>query len=284
MTPLLEKRGKKKKVVPPPGPVPTSLLMPSGFQHDMFWRGLRASAGFHAGLVIVAILLSLTLAREPKKFIPSIRVDLVALPDAKKADLDKMQPSDYEDLSAKLKESTKGTKELLEAQKKIPDPKPAEPAEDVMALKKKEKAEPKNRKKDLKSALDRIKALADLESETESEKKGRQKKYVAKGNELSKGSSSSGVVSDQADQFFSGLQSKIRNNWNLPVWLSKQNLNATVVIFLDRSGYVSNSIIAKSSGNKQFDDYCLKTVRMAQPFGAPPDDVVQEGITLGFPL
>ena len=56
------------------------------------------------------------------------------------------------------------------------------------------------------------------------------------------------------------------------------------MIFMDGQGYVTSMVMAKPSGNKQFDDYCMKTIRMSQPFGAPPDEVLQDGITLGFPL
>ena len=73
-----------KKKPPPPGPVPLSLLYRSRYNDEIFWKGFRASAGAHAIGLIAAIILTMTLAREPQKFVPSIRVDLVDLPASKK--------------------------------------------------------------------------------------------------------------------------------------------------------------------------------------------------------
>lgn len=257
---------------------PGSLLFGSQARDELFSKGLRLSVAAHGLVVIAAIILSLTSAKEPVKMIQSIRVDLVGLPDLKKSDLSKITPDDISDLNEKLTEAGKNAKDMLKKAKERP---PAEPEpvvkDDSMAMKK-TKTREKERGSDLKSAIDRIKALADIESQV------KKSKTVAKGNAVSRGNSLSGEAADDANEFAARIASKLRDNWNLPIWLSKQKLNAKVVIFLDRAGYVSNTVFAQSSGNKQFDDYCLKTVRMAQPFGPPPSEILDGGITLGFPL
>ena len=256
---------------------PGSLLFGSRAQDEMFGKGLRLSIAVHALIVIAAIILNLMSARAPVKMLQSIRVDLVGLPDLKKSDLSKTTPDDIGDLNEKLNEASKTAKDQLKKAKERPVIEEPAAEDDSLAMKKKKPRE-KERGSDLKSAIDRIKALADIESQV------KKTKTVAKGNNLSKGNSLSGDTANDANEFAARIASKLRDNWNLPVWLSQQKLNAKIVIFLDRAGYVSNTVFAQSSGNKQFDDYCLKTVRMAQPFGPPPSEILDGGITLGFPL
>ncbi len=288
--------GVKAKKVPPPRPVPISLLVTSRFTDELFWRGFKASASAHAVLAICAVVLGLALPHNQIKFLPSIRVDLVSLPDVKKADLGKVQPNDVSDLSKQLENASKLTKKMAEKAKKTPIPTtpPPEAVPEEMVKHDKDKPKPKPeskseskaeskeaaRKKERLNALDRIKALAEIEKDDMPAKP----RVVAKGNKLSNGDSTTGGPAIDTNAFISKMQGKLRDNWNLPVWLSKQSLDAKVVIFLDRAGYVSNTIMAKSSGNKQFDDFCLKTIRMAQPFGEPPGDILNDGLTLGFPL
>ncbi|MBI3542004.1 MAG: TonB C-terminal domain-containing protein [Deltaproteobacteria bacterium] len=260
-----------------------TLLRDSPYDAEQFWKGFKLSAAAHAALTIAAVALSLAVPREPTKFLPSIRVDLVALPDVKKADLGKL-----DDINEKLKEASQESKKLLEKSKaKKAEPVPTPP--DEMALKDKTKPKEKEKekskdssKKDLQNALDRIKALAEIEKDTkQSKNKG---KPPVRGNKVSQGDSATGAPTIDMNAFVSKMRSRLQENWNLPVWLSTKNLDAKVVVFLDRAGFVKNTVLAKSSGNKQFDDYCLKTIRMAQPFGAPPDDILSDGVTLGFPL
>ena len=278
----------KLKKVPPPRPVPVSLLVASRFSDELFWNGFKTSASAHAVLAISAIVLGIALPHNQIKFLPSIRVDLVSLPDLKKSDLGKPQ-NDVSDLNKQLQETAKATKALQDKAKKMPEPTPVEPPDDTLALKHEkpkpeEKAKPaekeKYNRKDLTNAIDRMKALAAIETEDKKSKP----KAVAKGNKLSAGDSNTGGAPVDSNLFISKMTGKLRDNWNLPVWLSKQNLDAKVVVFLDRAGYVSNTVMAKSSGNQQFDAFCLKTIRMAQPFGEPPGDILSEGLTLGFPL
>lgn len=277
------------KATPPPRPVPQSGLVSSRFQEEHFWKGVRKSIGVHAAAVIALLLLTLVLPREPVKYQPSIRIDLVGLPDLKKSDLARAQPDDFERLSEKLKDGSSKTQKLAEqarnAKSAEPEPTPADDAANSMALKKikpRPEAPKTPAKKDLKSAIERIKAIAALEDE--SKPPGQKKTVAMKGNKVSRGDSSAGGPAMDTNAFIGALQAKLRDNWNLPVWLGNQNLSAKIVIFLSRDGYVNNTIVAKSSGNQQFDDYCLKTIRTAQPFGAPPSDIVNEGLTLGFPL
>lgn len=241
------------------------MARPQSPSNEFLWKNVRTSAIAHAILLVLSIIACLTFNKEPIRFIPSIRVDLVALPDIKKSDLNKYTPSDMKELDEKLKKVEKSAKKTLETLKEKEEVKDFSP-----------------KKKRLKDAIDRIKALTEIENEVKNS--ASKPKQVAKGNILSKGNALTGPQNGDVNSYIGTMQTKLRENWNLPVWLSKQDLSAKVVVFLDRSGYVSNTVFAKSSGNQQFDDYVLKTIRMAQPFGPPPEDLLDGGLTLGFPL
>jgi protein TonB len=255
------------------------------YQREMFRKGLRTSIGAHSALIIFAIIAGFTLSRQPAKFTQSIRVDLVALPDLKKKDMAKITPDDLQDLSEKLSEASKSAKKTLENTKREaakPKSEP-EPEPDAMAMKKKQ-AKPNTNKDALKSAIDRIRALEEIESEVKKPKTTQ--KVAAKGNQISKGAGATGeVATGDLNAYISKMQVKLRDNWNLPVWLAKQTqLKALVVVFLDRKGFVTNAVLSRSSGDKQFDEYALKTVRISQPFGPPPSELIEDGATLAFPL
>ncbi|HRK02298.1 MAG TPA: TonB C-terminal domain-containing protein [Oligoflexia bacterium] len=244
-----------------------------GSSQDEFGRSLRLSAAVHAILLIGALLSTLVFRREPVMLSPSIRVDLVGLPDIKKKDLNLSEPGP--DLSKIEKE--------LEASKPAPAPEPAVEDKPEISLKKKD-GKPKkeeSRKESLSSAIERIKALAEIENDL---KKNKKNTTQVKGNTVSKGNALTGTSAQDINAYAAGMQARLREHWNLPVWLAKQNLAARVVVFLDDRGYVANTVLAKSSGNTQYDEYVLKTVRMSQPFGPPPSDIQDDGVLLLFPL
>jgi hypothetical protein len=262
----------------PPHPRDVSAYFLGSRNNDeIFWKSFRSSAGFHAILVIFAIVSGLVFHKDPVRFTPSIRVDLVGLPDLKKKDLSNASSDDLAALDQKISKLKNKT---------APISKVAPPEPNVMALKHKkepvEKKEP-TRKDVLKNALDRIKAISELESQV-GKSKSKTQKIVAKGNSISQGNSLSGDVGTDTDAFVAKMRERLQDNWKIPIWLSNRNLSAKVVVFLDRTGYITNTVFAKGSGNQQFDDYVLKTIKMAQPFGIPPSEILDGGITLGFPL
>ncbi|MEW6058256.1 MAG: TonB C-terminal domain-containing protein [Bdellovibrionota bacterium] len=247
-------------------------------QNQFFGKAIRMSIAIHAILAIVAVFTGVLFPRDAAKFTPSIRVDIVDIPDFAKRDLNKYTLDDMNSLDKRLTEASKGAKKLLkDARSSKPEQEPD--ASDAMVLK---KVKPSGSNDLLKSAIDRIKAIAQIESEVK--KADHKKKVIPKGNVKSEGDSLTGENTGETNVFLTRLQGRLRDNWNLPVWLSQQNLDAKVVIFLDRQGYVKHTVFAKNSGNKQFDDYVLKTIRMSQPFGTPPGEVMDGGVTLGFPL
>ncbi len=183
--------------------------------------------------------------------------------------------------------------------KNVPPPKikepPVEKAEkDELVLHPKktqpEKTEPTKKvseaqEKRLRAAMDRIKALSKLHADTDTDSDKDQAAPPIKGNKISKGNSLDGDAkeSDSAN-YYDTVRAKLQENWALPIWLSRQNLSAQIEITIDSHGQVREFRFAKPSGNAQFDAAVKKTLQDSQPFPAPPEELLMNGILIGFPL
>ncbi len=229
---------------------------------DPLVKAIKVSVGIHLGLLILLYLKSIVLpsSLNTKEYIPSLRVDLVALPDQKVTD--QVTPAMPSAAEEPVKETTK---------EKATKVKPAVEKGDYSLHKKKKQDR-------LKSALARIKSLEKI-------KEGEQ----IKGNQVMKGSSAKGEAKNSVETtYFDVVLDKIRNEWELPQWLKERNLSAKVLIKIDRRGMITQTHFVKSSGNEQFDAAVKRTLQASAPFPAPPlsilADVSQDGIVFGFPI
>jgi TonB family protein len=264
-------------------------------------RGLRFSVAAHITLALLILIKAVVLPGKPIPLVPTLRVDVVGLPDLLKQDLKKAP-----DARANSDAINEALKQAEESAKKIQPPKPlpkvAEPVEKAepneMVLKPKQiqtakreklKENEKHREKKLLSALNRIRALEKISDDTKPHKTAAASSTLIKGNKLSKGSSLSGdaVESDVAN-YYDSIRERLQDNWEIPIWFKNQGFTAKVQIFIDRSGRLRNFRFIKPSGNAQFDDAVKRTISESQPFPIPPDDVVStvlvDGILVGFPL
>jgi TolA protein len=257
--------------------------LPPKLQGDYDYdRGLKWSLALHVAAIAGILIKSLVFPSNPTPYIPTLRVDIVGLPDILKKDL-KNTPSG-KDVSEILKKAEEDAKKIKPA--KLPKIKAVtEPDEIALKpLKQDDKKIEKKRERDMKAALDRMKALAKLVPDSE-----RHSTPLIKGNKISKGSSLSGDAreSDQSNYYDSVLQ-RLQNNWALPIWLSRQNLSAQVQIFIDARGRLHGFRFVKTSGNPQFDDAVKRALAESEPFPLPPEElssnVLVNGIIFGFPL
>ncbi len=246
-------------------------------------RTLKISLIAHLAFVALVVIKSLIFPSKPMSFIPTLRVDLVGLPDILKKDKSSL---------SKLTEPAELNKALKEAERIAKQMKPVAPvkapkevaAPDEMVLKPKSMAQTKERKKKLQSALDRIKALNKI-----SESEDTPKATLVKGNQVSKGTSLSGDAREAAEaSYFDLLRDKLQENWSLPVWIARQNLSAQIQIYIDGRGRLRNLRFIKVSGNPQFDEAVKRTVSDSQPYPVPPHELAEglmiDGILVGFPL
>jgi outer membrane biosynthesis protein TonB len=247
-----------------------------------FKRGLRVSLIVHGALVLFIVLKALVFPSTVKPFIPSLRVDLVGLPDMVRKDLERLKTLPM----PKAGEESESEPEKVKVKS---DPEAASP--DELVLKPKAGSEGKTSKADkakdrAKKALARIKALEKI---NEADETPADDSAVVKGNIVSKGSALSGNAKETAEQsYYEGVLAKLQANWALPIWLSRQSLSAQVQVFIDGRGRVKLTHFMKSSGNPQFDDAVKRAIAASEPFQVPPDELrsslLNHGILLGFPL
>lgn len=247
-----------------------------------FRAGLRRSVALHLALAVTIILNTLVFPPKIVPFIPTLRVDLVGLPDQLKKDKTLVAPPPAEgqkpdDLTQKLKEAEDQAKKLQDSKTAAET---ADPDEMVLKRAGKEK---KEREKKLRSALDRIKALAKIQDDASPSPKSQ----LLKGNQVSKGSSVSADARENGtSSYLDLLRQHLQNHWELPVWLARQNLSAQVQISIDAQGRLRGYRFVKPSGNNQFDAEVKKTLLASQPFPIPgnSEGVASSGVLVGFPL
>lgn len=242
--------------------------MSSGITQLQHWsdpklgRALKISAGIHFFIFILLLVTGHLSPQKPREILPSLRVDLVALPDQLK-------------------------NEIVEANraKEIPEPvpqetknqiaKPVDTSADVSLKKKKDNKTAKKNEQKMKDALTRIRALQALQQ--------------FKGNQISKGSVSNGETTESLEStYFDGVLDKVRSEWQLPKWLQERELSAKIVVTISKHGEVIRIGFQKMSGDETFDNEVKQAVLRAAPFEAPPaeiaSDLATSGILLGFPL
>jgi TonB family protein len=237
-------------------------------------RFIMVSGAVHVGLILFLILKSIVAPSTPKEYIPSLRVDLVALPDRKTSDPVVPAPT--------VAEPAPDSKPITKDDPKL-DLKPDEDNGDIsVAKKKKQKASKKElaAREKLKNAIARIKAIERIKMMTGE---------PIKGNQISKGSALTGEAKLALETSYIDLvRERIITYWELPKWLKDQELSANVQVFIDRKGQMTRFVFVKSSGNEQFDNEVKRTLQASSPFPVPPAELASElandGIIYRFPM
>ncbi len=243
--------------------------------------GMSLSLALHVGIALFILLKTVVFPGTPIAYTPTLRVDIVDLPDALKQEL-RGAPKNNE-IAEVLKKAEADAKKMKPVAPNVPKEEKVDP--DELVLKPKQAAEQsKDREKKLKSALARIRSLEKLEVSDNPDTKP----LVVKGNKISKGTSLSGDAREAAEAtYYDLIRDRLHENWALPVWLSRQNFSAQVVILIDGAGRLKGIRFARSSGNAQFDEAVRRTIADSDPFPRPPSELVsilENGIPAGFPL
>ena len=247
-------------------------------QNELLARALRISLFLHFTLALFLALKSMISPSEPKVFLPTLRVDLVGLPDLKRSEIPQPAPAPTEE------------------KKEVPPPPAPAPVKsevppeiekgDFSSTKKKSKKKEESKKEreaqtKLKRALERIKALERVKALAGEDE--------IKGNQVSKGSALTGEAKQALEtSYFDVVLERVRTYWELPKWLQDQGRSAKVMVYLDSQGRMKSIQIVQSSGSDAFDQEVKRTLHAANPFPLPPPAIAGEigsqGILLGFPL
>ncbi len=232
--------------------------------------GFKWSLIGHFLLIGIVLIQCIVFHQKTPPYIPTLKVDLVALPDVLKKDLTLEQTKNEINDLLKKEES----KKEKTSQQKISSPD---------SLKVKNRVEIKN-----KSALERIKALAKIpEDHPKSDRRSYQK--LIQGNHISLGSSLSGEAKEaQVTHYHDFLLHQLQEHWTLPTWIDRQDFSARVEIYIDHKGNVQKLHFLKSSGNLKFDEAVKRAIHESEPFPPPPAELqstlLSDGILFGFPL
>ena len=171
-----------------------------------------------------------------------------------------------------------------------PTPKATEKS-DVMEEAKTKEKEKEKQKKELERKRAEEKALQSAKQEAEREqalkglqnKMGRKGRGKIKGNMLSEGTASSGMIGTAKDKYIGVLTESIKQQFNVFSWQQKKELVAEVQLSLLPNGRVRWRKITKPSRDVMYDSAVLQAIDDAQPFPVPEDKgLLQEEITINF--
>jgi len=241
---------------------------------------LTLSAAIHLAVFGFLFLKWIFFPSAPMTFIPTLRVDMVGLPDVLKKDLSRLEHLPL-------------PKEEAPALPKKAEPKAdVEPtsSKDILFKPKKVKSLPSEKKVEnqMKSALNRIKALDKIKDDDDTPK-STSETAVIRGNKISPGTSLSGEAKEAIEtSYFEKVRDQLLEVWTLPPWLARQNLEAQIQVTINGVGVVTGLRFIKPSGNAQFDEAVKAAISQAQPLPKPPKDILglvgSQGILIGFPL
>ncbi len=245
-------------------------------------RYLFLSLALHFIFFSVAFLSQMIFPGKAELFLPTVQIDMVALPDQVK------NPDNDIDFTKPVKENAK------------PEPSKPEPKDDDSMKFAEEKPKPKkDTEKKALSAIEKLREEIAKERKRKEEAMAQKRKDELKsfedryrapirGNQVNQGTSSSGVLAATMNAYAGHVADRVRAHWGLPPYLSNQNLRAEVRIFIDGNGNLSRYQFVTSSGNQVFDDYVKTSITQAAPFAPPPAEMARGlrsgGIDLQFPL
>jgi colicin import membrane protein len=233
-----------------------------------FKPALITSAVAHVVFILFLTVRAYFFPSEPLQLESAIRVDIVGLPE-KTAVL----PPPIEEPAAKAAAPAPSTtKELPPLVKEVP--KKTEPV-----VLKPTKPDPKQQKKNQDAALKRLEAMAKLdrmartEAATKALADAAKAQAAVRGNQLSKGSSLSGLTRLDHAKYLDDLEARIKNNWHPPKFLANAKLRVRVVLMIDPTGSILKKMIVQSSGNNVFDESAMNAVEGSMPLPPPPESL-----------
>ncbi len=118
------------------------------------------------------------------------------------------------------------------------------------------------------------------------------KRFLNEGNLINKGTSvykeSEGISNVEFNEYALSLPDLIRPFWKIPRYLANQELKCRIRIFLSEQGRLIRMEILESSGNEEYDQFAIQSIKSAGSFPSPEKSIQEKllhnGIVLGFPL
>lgn len=227
-----------------------------------------------------------------ENFLPTVQIDMVALPDqVKAADQPALDPTlPVKDAPPPLAPPP----EPEASADSMPEP-PDRRAE--MALQKERDAQ-----KEAKKALERLRQQVKRDQKAEDRRREElierrqadlkrfEEAYrsAIRGNQTNQGTSMTGEMKATMNAYAGRVVEKVRSNWALPAFLQGRGLQASLRIYIDARGNLARYQFSRMSGNEAFDNYVKGAVQKSSPFAPPPEEMARglrnSGLELDFPL
>jgi TonB family protein len=221
---------------------------------ELFPKSFLLSIGLHSLFILGMVFQSLFTPSSKKKVIPTLRVDIVALPN-------------------------KVVSEIQKQHQNIP----LQPDSNLNQASINHKASVSH---EIKNSIARMRALQKI-AEGELELAPMQNQI--EGNALSSGySTSSDAIVAHESSYHEIIENQIKQNWYLPSWLHAQKeLACEIQITLNADGSIKTLSFIKSSGNPEFDAHAKQAIELSHPFIIPASftqKITEDSISVGFPL
>lgn len=216
-----------------------------------------------------------------------IQVDVVALPDQmfgeqfdvtqpvveKPATSDEPLPDNESSQSATSEEMVEAE---AEAEKKAAEEKSRKEAQAA-----KEKAQKVEQEKALKRLQEEARREAALKSLAQ--KSGTRGRSQLKGNKLSQGTATTGMIGSPADRYGALVKQAIQQHFSIYAWQKKKSLVAVVTIKIFPNGRVRDRRLVKASTDATFNSSVIQAIDAAQPLPVPEDlSLLEDEMTLEF--
>jgi colicin import membrane protein len=243
-----------------------------------YWKRSLLAHGIILFLMLMANKLNFfNLANhEPKIILPSVRVDIVELP---KHTLEELKKIEIAPPPTKVEE--KSVEKNIPVEKVVPKEKLDNAFEEIVK---------KTEKKLADKQIENLKKLNELKK-TE-ERRDEMKQLLLAGNKVQAGTQVQGEEITQEltefDNYILEVTEKVRYQWKLPSYLKNLPLKCRIQLFINAEGLVQVAKIMESSGNEEYDNWALKSIKDAAPFKIPAQsilpDLLRGKFVLGYPL
>ncbi len=89
---------------------------------------------------------------------------------------------------------------------------------------------------------------------------------------------------EKLNEYYNLIWSKIKEEWTLPENLVKErvDLEAIIVIIIERDGNIQKSWFEKKSGDALYDQMAMRAIKKADPLPAIPKELNENALEVGF--
>lgn len=267
--------------------IPKSALVASGILHGcalLFFVTVQILDHFGIHLFAKPLISTTAIYQD------FIQVDVVALPDQMFGEqFDMSQPVVENPAKAIEPVPDANTPEAVTAEDMVEQDAMAEKKAAEEKAKKKEaqiaKEKAEAQKKEQEKALKRLQEEASREAALKSlaQKSGAKGRGQLKGNKVSQGTSTSGMIGSTSDRYGALVKQAIQQHFSIYAWQKKKALVAVVSIKIFPNGRVRDRRLVKASPDSTFNSSVLQAIDAAQPLPIPDDlALLNDGITLEF--